>query len=124
MGLPDNAAAVAVLRNRHSHEAGLFYFFLLLIPLGCVIPCILFGYLPQGTPGTACAIAGLGLPFVGLGGMLLMLGDRSRYGRSLGLAEQADRMGFGFIEKPTEECAAYKRYKCSRTQTLIRRSTF
>src|SRR5262249_50082037 len=73
------------------------------IPLGVVIPCGLAIYAFKGTPATVAGITGLVLPLVGIAGVLLMLGDRSNYKRSLALAKQADAMGFEFIEWPTRE---------------------
>jgi hypothetical protein len=105
----DNAAAIASLRRRATRVLRLFYFFVLLIPGGCIGPFALFALFKEGTVATILMVCGLLLPFVGLGGMLLMLGDRSRYKRSLAMAEQAEQLGLRFIESPQPKDFEYLR---------------
>jgi hypothetical protein len=108
-GTEGNAAALEAVRRRYRRTVFLFYFFIALMPLGCVGPCGLAMVIPNETARAVFGMTGLLLPFVGLGGMLLMLGDRSRYKRSLTVAEQADRMGLSFTEVPAK--AEYARLR-------------
>jgi hypothetical protein len=97
--VPDGSVAgstIAALRRRVQLW---LLFFLLLMPVGCVGPLSLFSVAPKGTE-TPLFIAALALPLVGLGGALLMVGDRSKSGRSLALAEYAERTGLRFVERP------------------------
>lgn len=107
-----NEAVVAALRRRRNRVRTLFFAFIALIPLGCVGPIALLRFVP-GQMTTPLMIAALFLPFVGLGGMLLMLFDRGRYGRALAAAEQAERLGLRYTEKPA--APAYARLQSLQT---------
>lgn len=79
-----NEAAVAELRRRLGRANAWRWFFLLLMPVGFFLPCsaglILGSAHPQAqgfTAPQAFGVAALVLPLVGLGGWLLMAGDRS-----------------------------------------------
>jgi hypothetical protein len=109
-------SAVDRLRRRMSRDTKWVFFFLFLIVGGCVVPWGIAYYLaktappaetrPRETGFTATqgfAIAGFALPVVGLAGVLLMLGDRSKYTRALGIAEQSLVLKAHFSEKPPDE---------------------
>jgi hypothetical protein len=98
-----NDAAIASLRRRRRRARTLLLVFLALMPVGCVGPLSLFTLVPEGKAQTVLVVAALLLPFVGLGGALLMWGDRSKYTRALALAEQAEQLGLRFTEKPGKE---------------------
>jgi hypothetical protein len=107
-----NEVVIATLRRRRRRARTWFFIFIALIPLGCVGPIGLLRFVPEGAT-TPLMIAALFLPFVGLGGMLLMLFDRGRYSRALAAAEQAQRMGLRYIEKPA--APAYARVQALQT---------
>jgi hypothetical protein len=95
-----NATVLAALRARRRRTLFLMLFFLLLMPLGCVVPCSLVAFLPEGTPKMVTGITGFALPLVGLVGFILMFSDRHRWKNALRVAERADAMGFAYAEKP------------------------
>jgi hypothetical protein len=95
-----NESTIAALRQRRGRLRLWLFIFIALMPVGCIGPFGLLMVVPDGTPKTVLGILMLGLPFVGLGGMLLMLGDQSKAKRALALAEQAEEMGLLFTEKP------------------------
>jgi hypothetical protein len=107
-----NEAVIATLRRRRNRARIWFFAFIALIPLGCVGPIALLRFVPERM-GTPLMMAAIFLPFVGLGGMLLMLFDRGRYGRALTAAEQAQGMGLHYTEKPA--ASAYARLQSLRT---------
>jgi len=77
-----------------------FYGSIAFIPLSCIVCCGAAGLIPNDTAKAIFGIAGMFSPLIGLGGMILMWSDRSRFARSLDLAQQADEMGMTFAEKP------------------------
>jgi hypothetical protein len=97
----DNANEIARVRNKRNRAQVIFFSCLALIPLSCLGGCGLAMLIPHETARAVFAGIGLLAPFLGLGGMLLMLGDRSRYGRSLDLALLGDELGLAYTEQPT-----------------------
>lgn len=95
----ENPDGMESLRRRHHRVSQWFVVFVVLIPGGCIIPGILAMVLPESAKGY-CVMAGILLPFVGLGGVVLMLSDQSKYRRSMALAAEGNRLGLGFIERP------------------------
>src|SRR5262245_22854015 len=89
--VPRPAASLERARRRHRRVWLLLCGFLVLIPVGCAGPWALsLSAAPEYQK--ALFYAGLLLPFVGLGGALLMRFDLARSGRGLALAEQAERL--------------------------------
>ncbi len=95
-----NAAAIAQIKRRQGRLRLWLLLFVLMMPLGCIGPFSLFRLIPNDQVKLAFGAAGLLLPFVGLGGTILMFSDRHKCKRPLALAGQADKMGLLFIEKP------------------------
>lgn len=87
-----NAKVIADLRGRLFWAYAWLCTSLALVPLGFCCPCGLAMAVGENSAGVAAvlAIASLLLPFVGLGGLLLMTGDRSKYVRGLELARVAE----------------------------------
>jgi hypothetical protein len=105
----ENAAAVADLRRRLGRLNAWRWFFLLLMPLGFLLPCsagIILGSMnPQAqgfTAAQAFGIAAFVLPLVGLAGWLLMAGDRATCKTALAVAAQAESLGYRFSVQPSK----------------------
>jgi hypothetical protein len=111
MPAPDdaNAAILASLRFRRIRTFVLFYAFILLMPLGCACPCALAVAIDHNTTRTVLGVTAFLLPFVGLGGMLLMMTDINRYGRMLAVARKVDALGFVYTDWPREPKYAFMR---------------
>jgi hypothetical protein len=92
-------AEIEGLRRKRKRVLLLLVLFIVLMPVGCVGPFTLFSVAPKSFQTPLFIAAGV-LPLVGLAGTLLMLGDRSKASRSLALAEKAQQMGLGFVERP------------------------
>ena len=110
-----NEQANADLRRRMSRAGKWRLFFLLLMPLGFILPCgIAIVLIPgsgqpvsQGiTPPQVFGMISIVLPVIGLAGWLLMRGDKGKYAHALAVAEHADEMGFDFSEVPAPEVLA------------------
>jgi hypothetical protein len=110
-----NEQAIADLRRRIKRVSRWRLFFLLVMPVGFIVPCGLALSLRPGTNQpppqgiTAPQIFGMlafGLPIIGLAGYMLMAGDKSKYRTSLAVAEQADEMGLQFSEQPSDDLLA------------------
>ena len=108
-----NGDAVADLRRRLGRLNAWRYFFLLLMPVGFLIPCsagIILGRLnPQAqgfTAAQAFGIAALALPLVGLAGWLLMAGDRASCKTALAVAARAEQLGYRFSAQPSRALLA------------------
>lgn len=101
-----NRKSIDDVQQRYYRAEAIFFGSMLLMPLGFICPCGLAMY---GPPGLApvFGIAGLLLPFVGLGGVLLMLGDRSRYRRALRLARLADELDLAHTYQPRKKDLAF-----------------
>jgi hypothetical protein len=85
--------AIAQLRQRVSRARKWRLFFLLLIPLGLVVPCgigLALGDAADSTALTIVLVAAFVLPVVGLAGWLLMIGDVRRHAEALAAAELAE----------------------------------
>jgi hypothetical protein len=87
-------------RWKRAWSRGWFFFWLSVIAGtllgGCVLPWLMPGN-PFENPWSVVGFLG---PLVGLGGVLLMVGDRSRYRRSFEMARHADAWGLVFVERP------------------------
>jgi hypothetical protein len=93
-----NEQEIVRLRRRLSRANKWCLFFILLMPLGFVLPCGVAvalasasaGPVPEGiTLPQILAMIALGLPFIGLVGWLVMRGEKAKYAQSLAVAEQA-----------------------------------
>jgi hypothetical protein len=101
-----NAAVIASLRRRAARASLWFWICLPLLPVGLVVSGVAvlgFATNPASTAWGIVCLVGLALACVGGGGALLMAADRSKYKRSLALAEQANLMGLRFLETPPKE---------------------
>jgi hypothetical protein len=103
---PENAGVIADLRGRIGRTQKWKFFFLLLMPVGFIVPCgisLTVGKAAEKqegfTPAQGFGVAAFVLPLVGLAGWLLMGGDKGKYKRSLAVAEEADALGFVYSEK-------------------------
>lgn len=98
----DNASAIAGIRRKLAIANAVLIGSLALIPLGFLCPCgfsmIIFD--TSAALATVCAISSFLLPFVGLGGLLLMAGDRSRYVRALAVAQVAQSRKLKYTYEP------------------------
>jgi hypothetical protein len=107
-----NEQAIVDLRRRIKRVSRWRLFFLLLMPVGFIVPC---GLALSMRPGanqppaegiTAPQIFGMlafGLPIIGLAGTMLMAGDKSKYRTSLAVAIEADELGLRFSEQPPDD---------------------
>src|SRR5579871_816752 len=98
----DNAQEIDRLRKRRARTRALLYACIAFMPLSCMGGLGLAALIHNDTVQAVFGITGVLGPFVGLGGLLLMWGDRGRYNRSLELALQADNLGLAYRERPTE----------------------
>lgn len=106
--MPSNHETIREELRRRVRRANLWrYFFIILMPTGFIVPCVIGMLLgkanpnPQGfTLAQAFGIAALALPIVGLAGWLLLGGDRKKYQEALAAAEQADALGYDFSVQP------------------------
>lgn len=83
-----------------------FCFFIVLIPLGVIAPCLvsMVAYQIAGDKLSApIALSALLWPLVGVAGALLLRGDRQRARRTLALVRLADSFGLTFTYKPAPE---------------------
>jgi len=99
--MSNNAFDLTFLRKRYRRTRLLFYFFLLLIPIGCggsMGSCMVTS--PQGRKMPAVIVVFGALFMGGLGGVLLMRFDLRRYGRPVELGELAQRLGLSFEIDP------------------------
>src|SRR5436305_12746591 len=96
------AREISQLRKRRALARTLFFGSIAFMPLSCLGGCGLAMLIKQETVQAVFGILGLLGPFVGLGGLLLMWSDRSRYGRSLDLALQAEEWGLAYSEQAPE----------------------
>ncbi len=114
-----NDEILASLRFRRIRTMVLFYAFIVLMPLGCICPCSLAFAIPHDTTRTVLGVIAFLLPFVGLGGTLLMMGDMSRYAKMYAVARTADELGFAYTDYPKE-----KKYAFLRSLRLFRDQNF
>jgi hypothetical protein len=98
-----NAGEIRRLRRRKALTRSLLYGSMAFMPLSCLGGFGLAALVRQESVQAVLFGFALLAPFVGLGGLLLMWGDRHRYGRSLDLALEADRLGLAYTEKPAEK---------------------
>jgi hypothetical protein len=101
-----DAAALARVRRRYRLVRSLFWFSVLLIPLGCVGPAAMTLAVPDSWV-LGLLLAAVLLPCTGLGLFMLMIADWVRYGRSLRAAEQATALGLRFTERPSASEVAW-----------------
>src|SRR4051812_29346634 len=95
-----NAVAIADLQRRFRRVTSWLYLFISLIPLGCLVFGLMFVVGVLSTAGPIFALVGILLFILGIGGTMLMAGDRGACGRSLAVAQAADDQGFLYLEKP------------------------
>jgi hypothetical protein len=94
-----NAESLALAQRRFGRINALFWFFIVWIPLGVVLPCAASIVAYQIWGDTVSAPVGLSAllwPIVGIAGALLLRGGRKRSRRSLELARLADSLGLRF----------------------------
>ncbi len=94
-----NVEALAQARGRYGRFNALFWFFVLCIPLGVILPCVasLVAFKIWGdTVSAPVGLSALLWPLVGIAGALLLRGGRKRARRSLELAGLADSLGLRF----------------------------
>jgi hypothetical protein len=105
----DNTEALADLRRRSARVAALFWAGVVAIPLGVVCPCGLAAVIHRVAPDWSqpVALSAFLLPLVGVAVVLLLLGDRARYRRSIALAELADDLGVQYTHKPARDRTAF-----------------
>jgi hypothetical protein len=99
-----NTEEISRLRGKRALALAIFIASIAFIPLG-PIGCCCLGTSLSDNMGvkSVLVMAGILAPFVGLGGILLMLSDRFRYGRALALAHQADEMGLTYTYRPSRK---------------------
>ncbi len=97
-----NAEAVGDLKRRLTMAYIILFGSIAAIPCGFLCPCGLALAVAESSSGLAAglAIASLLFPFVGLAGLLLMTGDRSKYKRGLAVAEVAEAFNFKYTYQP------------------------
>jgi predicted Zn finger-like uncharacterized protein len=95
-----NNKEIRRLQKKSFRAMAWFTFWLCLMPLGLCGGCGLAMLIPNGTIQAVLGMAGILAPFVGLGGVLLMLGDRGRYSRSLAFAKVANDLDLTYTEQP------------------------
>jgi len=105
----DNESILEDLRRRVWRANLWRYFFIILMPVGLIVPCVIGMLLGKANPNAqgftlaqAFGIAALALPIVGLAGWLLLGGDRKKYQEALAAAEEADALGYDFSEQPSK----------------------
>src|SRR5688572_6735178 len=107
-----NEAEVAAAQRRHRRINGWFYFFVLLIPLGVILPCAISAaaYQIAGDEVSApIALSALLWPIVGVAGALLLRGDRKRSRRDLAISRLAGTFGLRYTRRPAPETYAFLR---------------
>jgi hypothetical protein len=111
-----NAEVVGDLKRRLTMAYVILFSSIAMIPLGFICPCGISIALADASMGAAAGfgIASLLLPFVGLGGLLLMTGDRSKYVRGLAVAEVAESRRFRYAYEPKK-----KQYQFLRSFRLL-----
>jgi hypothetical protein len=97
----DNAHEIARLRNKKNFTLTIFFGSIAFMVLSCPGFFGLGALIRNETVQMVFYATAIFGPFVGLGGMILMLGDRGRYVRSVDLALEADELGMAFREKPS-----------------------
>jgi hypothetical protein len=105
----DNTEALADLQRRSARVAALFWAGVVAIPLGLACPCGLAAVIHRVAPDWSqpVALSAFLLPLVGLAVALLLVGDRSRYRRSIALAKLADALGLQYTHKPARDQVAF-----------------
>jgi hypothetical protein len=95
--LEQSAQTTAVLRRKNKRARRLRGFFFFLFFAGLVVGLSLLPWILTYTGSVAIALV---TSMVGVGGVMLMWGDATRYKRSVDLSEQADKLGWFFIAEP------------------------
>jgi hypothetical protein len=94
---------VARIRKKRNLTRIFFFGSIGFMALSCLGGCGLAMLISNDTAKAVFGITGLLGPFVGLGGMILMWSDRSRYDRSLDLAREAEELDLDYREQPTKK---------------------
>lgn len=101
-----NTDSIAEAQRGYRRLNSWFLFFVALIPLGVVLPCLLSiaAYRIWGSDVSApIALSALLWPVAGVAGALLLRGARARARRSLALAKLADSFNLRFTRRPALE---------------------
>lgn len=106
-GSGSNRAAIRRLRGYAVRANTWFFVWIGVLVGGPVVACA--GINIGDMLGIACCFAGMFSPFVALGGMFLMVGDRGRWNRALGFAEEGDDLDLDYTEEPGRGAAAFLR---------------
>jgi hypothetical protein len=104
-----NRAAIRRLRGYATRANAWFVAWLVVLVGGPVAACGGVNLFGSNGAGIACCFVGLFSPFVALGGILLMVGDRGRWNRAVGFAEEGDALGLDYTEEPGRAAAAFLR---------------
>jgi hypothetical protein len=102
-----NGKELLRLQKKRFRAVGWFTFWLAFMPLSLCGGCGLAMVIRNETVQAVFGMGGLLAPFVGLGGVLLMLGDRSRYSRSLAMVQQATELNLTYTEQPGRSLYAF-----------------
>jgi len=102
-----NRAAIRRLEGKAYKANGWLIASLVLLVVGPILACA--GINIGDMVGIACCFIGMFSPFVALGGLLLMGGDRARWNRALGFAREGDDLGLDYTEEPGRSAAAFLR---------------
>jgi hypothetical protein len=98
-----NQAEIARVRRKLGWFRLSYWIAFALVPGGCIGPMSLLSVFRDQSVQAGLAITGVILSMVSLGCMILLWRDSGRCRRSLTVAEQAERMGWRFTEKPPPE---------------------
>jgi hypothetical protein len=105
-----NEESIAEAERNYRRLNAWFILFLLLIPLGVILPCVIsaIAYRIAGDEVSApIALSALLWPIVGIAGSLLLRGGRKRARRSRDLARLADSFLLSFTRRPPSESYAF-----------------
>lgn len=105
-----NAAELAQAQRSYQRRTGWFWFFILCIPLGVVLPCLLsaVSYRIWGNKVSApVALSAFLWPLVGIAGSLLLRGGRRRARRAIELAQLGDSVGLKYTRAPARDSYEY-----------------
>jgi hypothetical protein len=105
-----NEQALAAAQTRFGRWNLMFWGFVLLIPLGVILPCVagIVAYRVAGDEYSApIVLSAFVWPIFGVAGALLVRGARARAKRSLALVQFAESFGLRFEPRPAKEKYAF-----------------
>ncbi|QDU22670.1 hypothetical protein [Urbifossiella limnaea] len=102
-------AAIRRLERKAYRANGWLIASLSFLVVGPLMACGGVNVFGSDGPGICCCFVGIFSPFVALGGLLLMGGDRARWNRALGFARAGDDLGLDYTEEPGRSAAAFLR---------------